>query len=266
MLTLCDDILLQIGDQLTDREKIRLSIISKNHQSLQHKFIYREKIKVRTIMYLSYFNNFERVELLDTYLLCPKFARYKYFFACTTNIPVQLIDMNITHLTFADEFNRTIKDKIPLSVTYLTFGHKFNQPIENNIPSSVTHLIFGRDFCNSIDTIPSSVTHLTFGDNFNRIIKNRLPKSVTHLTFGRSFNKKIKDSIPSSVTHLIFGTCFNHPTKGNIPPSVTHVTFGRDFYWSINYLPLSVVEVTIRYSYDRFINNDTLSRIKINRC
>lgn len=133
---------------------------------------------------------------------------------------------NMNNPTFAK-----FVSKFPLNMTHLTFEDKFNKSVKKCIPSTVTHLTFGDYFSHPIkDSIPSSVTHLIFGDSFDYQIKNFIPSSVKYLEFGYSFNKNIKGCIPASVTHLILGSCFdNSKLKGCIPPSVTHLTLDPRF-------------------------------------
>jgi len=284
MLTLNTDIFLQIGTLLTDKEKIILTMICTQMDILKHKFRYQKKVHVHKILRLSYFNNFENVELYDINNRCPKHAKQIHF---TTRVPIYPISydaVRITHLTFGDEFNHPIKKKLPSSVTHLKFGDSFNKWSPNCIPSSVTHLEFGRRFNIPIQNmIPSSVKYLSFGDYFNYPIESGIPYGVTHLKFGYCFNRIIKNDIPLSVTHLEFGNfdqpfediplsvthlSFNNhhkPIKNNIPSSVTHLRFGELFRQNFDDLPPSVVEIMISKKYDLPTSDEIMSRIKIIR-
>lgn len=107
----------------------------------------------------------------------------------------------MTHITFSNDFNLSIKNYIPQSVTHLVFGFSFDKPINGYIPSSVTHLTFGAMFDRPIDEcIPQSVVRLEFGEKFNFLTKNCIPPSVKQLKFK---NPRIcVDNILETVDHL----------------------------------------------------------------
>jgi len=98
MMTVYIDITLKISTELTDKEKLMLTMTSKQMDELKYKFRYQTKIDVDKISGLSYFDNFECVEISDAESICPKFAKYVYFVADTINIPPF-----VTHLTFDDQ-------------------------------------------------------------------------------------------------------------------------------------------------------------------
>jgi hypothetical protein len=203
------DIILNIAEFLSDREKIRLTMTSLCMNELKYIFIYKQKISLDKIFKLSYFNNFESIEIkVKTRSVRPKNTKYIHFITHTCDIP-----HIITHLKFSDDFD---------------------SPIQGYIPQSVTHLTFGRAFDQSIDhSIPKSITHLTFGAVFNQPIKNNIPKSVTHLIFGNNFNQHIKDNIPESVTHLEFGYLFKK-TINYIPKTVVEIKLDEDYILEIS--------------------------------
>jgi len=191
MLMLCSDIIIiKIGELLTDRQKIRLTMTSKSMNLLKHIFVYQKKIDITKIRNLSYFNNFECVEISNArYKRMPQKIKCVYFKASKRNIP-----LFVTHLTFDDEFDKSIDGCIPASVTHLKFGRLFNRQINNCIPSSVIHLTFGMWFNQPIkNCIPQSVTHLIFGTRFDQPISNNIPSSVTHIKFGSFFDQSIND-------------------------------------------------------------------------
>jgi hypothetical protein len=201
MLSLYDDLIIKMADELLDKQKIYMSMLSKRFDRLKFKFVYTELISLFEIRSLPYFDNFENISY-DIVMDNPKCAKYVHFLAYNTDIP-----QKITHLTLDRNFDKPINNCIPSSVTHLTFGYWFNRSINNCIPSSVTHLTFGYLFSQPINNcIPPSVTHLTLGDCFNQPINNCIPSSVTHLTLGDCFNQPINNCIPSSVTHLTLVT------------------------------------------------------------
>jgi len=171
--TLYYDVNLKIGEFLSDREKIRFSAITRDMGQLRRKFMYYEKIHVREIRHLLYFNNFEYVEISNAENIRPRFAKYIYYEARSSNIP-----SFVTHLKFHDYFNQPINYRIPTSVTHLIFGDSFNQPIFDYIPASVTHLTFSMSFVGKqTDKIPNSVTHLfmyPYNDMITEEVKSRV--------------------------------------------------------------------------------------------
>uniref|UniRef100_A0A6C0CD03 F-box and FNIP repeat-containing protein n=1 Tax=viral metagenome TaxID=1070528 RepID=A0A6C0CD03_9ZZZZ len=243
------DIGLQVSESLTNQEKIRFSMTSTYFNKLKYQFIYQNKINMARIRKLSYFNNFEFVEINDIMQevgyanILPKNVKFICFSTGKTKIP-----QYVTHLTFIDKFNQSIANCIPNSVTCITFGHSFNQSIANCIPNSVTCLTFGHSFNQSIaNCIPNSVTRLTFGHSFNQSIANCIPNSVTHLTFGCSFNQSTTNCIPNSVTHLTFGNqFFNGYPFGDVLKSVTHLTISNtciNMSWCMPFLTHLTINV-----------------------
>jgi len=271
------DIFLEIGKLLTDKDKIYLSSSSKILIDLKCKFIYHEKINIKKIITLPYFNNFECVEINNNQDMYPKYAKYIHFVAYTIEIPPfvthlifgnnfnepikNIIPHSVTHLNFGCCFNQPIEE-LPPSITHLTFGVYFDQPIQHIIPRLVTHLTFGRMLKQPIDNIPPSVTHLT-GHGFRKtnqklssithythyatnmpLIINQMPH-IMHLTFGIFFDGSIDNLIPKTIKHLIFGITFNKPIINNIPLSVTHLTFGVGFNQPIDKTASNVTHLTL---------------------
>jgi hypothetical protein len=212
MLTIYDDIFIKMSEELTDREKIYLSMTSKQLNMLKYEFIYKQMIHVYKIFKTPYFDNFECVQVSKISTKYPKAAKQIYLRAYTPHFPPF-----ITHLRY--ESNRPIFN-IPQSITHLTFFENFDQPIDNCIPSSVTHLTFGTGFDRSIkNDIPSSVTHLTFGLHFNQPIKNYIPCSVTHLKFGFFFQQSINElhhSIEEIILYYNYNTYIHEDFRSKI--------------------------------------------------
>jgi len=177
MLPICEDMVLKIGTELSDREKIRLTMVSKLMNKLKYKFTYHEKVNIKKMVNLPYFDNFECIKIKYT-TIYPKNVKFIYFNAHEIDIP-----QYVTHLTVNWDPELSIGNNIPSSVTHLTFGNWYNrtQPIKDNIPSSVTHL--------------------TFGDWFNQTIQDCVPNFITHLILGRRYEQEII-GVPSSVIEI----------------------------------------------------------------
>jgi len=190
MLTMCENIMKKISELLSDKEKIKLTMISNHMNRLKHKLMYREKIDVTKIINLSYFNNFEYVEITDfERIRIPKKVKHVYFEMQSTSSIIHLTldwdfkllakDILISkHSTFAGFFNQTIKNHLPRSVTHLTFGNYFNKPIDGIIPSSVTHLTFGWFFNQSINNVPLSVIEIKINKKYDNLISNEIASRI----------------------------------------------------------------------------------------
>uniref|UniRef100_A0A6C0CCL1 FNIp repeat-containing protein n=1 Tax=viral metagenome TaxID=1070528 RepID=A0A6C0CCL1_9ZZZZ len=243
MITRYEDMIFEIAEFLTNKEKIMFSATCIYMNSLKCQFIYSNKIHVYRITQLPYFNNFQCVKISQKGDIYPESA------------------MCIHHEVRKPGSDR--RDlRIPNNVTHLTFYMHINPIIKNYIPPTVTHLTLDKFFNNSIrDCIPPFITHLTFGKAFNKSVKNRIPASVTHLIFGDYFNHQV-DNIPPSVTHLIFGESFNQSIN-NLPDSITHLAFGRYFSKTINKIPSSVIEIKLNEEYAKNITEDVVSRVNI---
>uniref|UniRef100_A0A6C0C9F9 F-box domain-containing protein n=1 Tax=viral metagenome TaxID=1070528 RepID=A0A6C0C9F9_9ZZZZ len=239
MLSLHIDLILLISQQLSDAEKIYLTMICKQIDPIKHKMMYKTNVDMKRIISLSYFDNFENIEMYAKFDIVPKCAKRIHLYTDSTDVP----DF-VTHVTFDDRFNSPIVRKIPTSVTHITFGNYFNRLIYRDIPSSVTHVMLGRSFIHFVSgSLPTSVTHLKIDPYFvYTSMRYFVPPSVTHLSFGPNFNLPINTLIPSFVTHLAFGEKFNHP---------------------IIDIPSSVVEIAISKNHTEYIHPDLLPKILI---
>jgi len=249
MLTLHKDVIINISNKLSNREKIMWSATSKYMDMIKYKFIYHDKVHVDKIADSSYFDNFECVGINSATIKCPK--RVNSIFA-------------EIHSTLDLLFSRILKEIITQPVIHLTLRSNLDVhlSIEDYFPQP-THLIFGPYYNGKNYNIPNTITHLTFSRNFNRSIKDIIPPSVTHLTFGYNFNQCIKkDNIPPSVTHLTFGNNFNQPIIDCIPPSITHLMFGRKFKQLVgHYIPSSVTHLIFSNDYNRRLEDDIPSSV-----
>lgn len=91
----------------------------------------------------------------------------------------------MTHLFFANTFNKDSNGIIPNSVTHLTFGHAFNQDIKGCIPESVTHLTIGSYTSSTFDD------GIRFHSVFLHDITGCVPYSVIELIVSIFYPKKI---------------------------------------------------------------------------
>lgn len=200
MLSLFEEILIQICDYLSDRDKVAFTSISSDIIELKCKLVYRDKIDINRISNLPYFDNFESILIHCERTRRPKLAKQIYFIQlhCTA----KQVPKYVTHLVFSYWFNQSIAGMIPASVTHLTFGTMFDHSIENNIPPSVTHLTFGSHFDQPIGTIPASVTHLEFGYYFSQIINLDYLPNLIHLQLDRAYNRSMIVSTTS--TNIVF--------------------------------------------------------------
>lgn len=227
MLSLPFETIIEICGFISDREKIRLSAISKSMEQLKYKLSYHENIHVNAISNLPYFDNFRSVRISSANDTYPKYA------ACI-------------YMRFDRRFNDSIVDKIPLYVTHL------------NLSRCVSTLT------PAIPFIPPSVKYLNIYQ-FDYVIERGIPNTVTHLTLCTKFGLMPK-SLSSSVTHLTFDDPFDEPVNGLIPASVTHLKFGTYFNKTLeNCIPASVVELVIDKKYRKFISEDIRSRVNVVR-
>lgn len=192
------------------------------------------------------------------------------------NDSIDNLPPNVTHLSFADKFNKPVDNlKYLKHLTHITFGYKFNQPVDN-LPESLIDVTFGAKFNKPVDKLPKNLkhltfdrggaftrtvdklpdlTHLTFGFNFNRSV-DKLPKTLIYLKFGDKFNKHVYKSLPqlTNLTHLIFGFNFNKPIDHlKHLKNLTHLTFGHDFNQPLIHLPKSLRHLIIRRHYEHTI-------------
>lgn len=108
MERLCSDTVRYIGRYLLDRDKVSVIEVSKTYNNLKHMFVYRKHIKVDKIRHISYFDNFLSVILSHKTEMCPKNAKHIYWATEMRYVPP-----NVTHLTFCNGFNQSVKDIIP---------------------------------------------------------------------------------------------------------------------------------------------------------
>ena len=80
-------------------------------------------------------------------------------------------DIDIQDLWYYDQFTNIYSEsymfKLPKNITHLTFGNFFDYSIKNCIPSTITHLTFGRWFTQDIQYLPKSVIFLTLSEYYH---------------------------------------------------------------------------------------------------
>jgi len=94
MLSFCDDNYQNICKYISDRDKIRFTMISKSMSRLKHIFIYSKRIHINKIKHLPYYNNFENITI-DEECHIPKKAKYIHYVATNMHIP-----QCVTHVVF----------------------------------------------------------------------------------------------------------------------------------------------------------------------
>lgn len=282
MQTLWSDLILRIGQYLSDYDKIMFSEISREHNTFKFKFRYRKLIDVTKIYALPMFENFECVLIpkrrKNKY---PKNAKRVYFtrekskvpygvthllYRCCVILTNSCIPSTVRHIDFGDHFNLSINGCVPDTVTELKFGLYFRTPL-TWLPSNLTHLILsafnmplngvlhmtsltyldlGGSFDQKItDEIPSTVTHLNLGYSFNHPINGLRNTNIKYLKFGCQFNQSIEGNLPESLCSVAFGTEFNRKIDGLIPSSVTDLALGSKFCQKIQLLPTALQKLVI---------------------
>ena len=151
MLSLCSDIIVLLCKYSTNREKINLSMACTRLDKLKCVFMYCEKIHIGKILKLSFFDNFESVQISNETYEYPKNVKEVHLRTETTNIPE-----GVTHLKFGYDFNEPIENIIPQSVIHLIFGACFDQPIKDNLPQCLKYLELGWIFNQPIENSISS--------------------------------------------------------------------------------------------------------------
>src|SRR5688500_2422228 len=124
MLTLNTDVIANVGTYLTDKEKLRLTVVCILMNRLKYIFTYDTKIYSAIIMKLPYFDNFENAIVTNKTDMYPKKAKKLYLNADVPNIP-----QCVTHLEFGNNFKKSIKNIFPSSVTHMTLADNFTGPI-----------------------------------------------------------------------------------------------------------------------------------------
>src|SRR5687768_6913366 len=100
LLKICSDVAIKISEYLSDREKLRLAMTCIMMDKLKYKFTYCEKVNIHAISELSYFDNFESIEIFSNNIRpYPKCVKHIYFEADSDIIP-QLV----TRLNFSSRF------------------------------------------------------------------------------------------------------------------------------------------------------------------
>uniref|UniRef100_A0A6C0C7E9 F-box domain-containing protein n=1 Tax=viral metagenome TaxID=1070528 RepID=A0A6C0C7E9_9ZZZZ len=191
MQTICKDAMLKICSFLPEKDRVYLTMITTTFGILRSEMLYSKKVRFDKIKDLSYFDNFESVQLLSPTDRTPKFAKFVYYEASTHDIP-----LNVTHLSFAEGFNESIQEIIAPTVTDLEFSWDFVQPVHDCKPATVKNVTFGYYFDKGTEEI-FGVHHL-IGMNHNDHQLDALPITIVHVTYRRYFYKsKIINNAPN---------------------------------------------------------------------
>lgn len=180
-----------------------------------------------------------------------------------TQINLDLLPPNLTHLTFGIHFNLPLDHHLPPSLTHLTFENNFQIPedLPREVSSRIDHY-----WNHPLDNLPSKLTHLVLPANFNSPIL--LPSTLTHLTASSSLSI---NSLPHSLIHLEIGTIEREVT---FPPFLTYLRITRfqrcvsltlpekltefqcyESFPAESHLPDSITSLTIRTSRSTFPPN-----------
>lgn len=160
-----------------------------------------------------------------------------------------------------------IKLKLLAFVDKLVFGNKFNQNIDN-LPLYLQYLTLGSNFNQSIDNLPEflislSIHYYTSYANYINHTVNNLPKNIKYLILLNNFNNSV-DNLPNTLTYIHFGYYFNQPIN-YLPNSLVNLTLDSIYFNNcIDYLPHSIINLNIcsnnLQSYDlKIINRITHS-------
>uniref|UniRef100_A0A6C0CCM5 Uncharacterized protein n=1 Tax=viral metagenome TaxID=1070528 RepID=A0A6C0CCM5_9ZZZZ len=79
MLTLCNDVIIKISENLKDKEKINLISTTKLLNELKRKMRYVDLVFVERIESLEYFDNFENIKIENAELAYPKGVKFVHF-------------------------------------------------------------------------------------------------------------------------------------------------------------------------------------------
>jgi len=176
MFLLHKDLIYYIGQYLSNKEKIYLSMTSSSHNLLKYNFVYDDSIDAKLVAHLSYYDNFTFIKTTRLDKLFPKNIKH-------------------LHLTMGSNICDPIKNPIPASVTNLTLVLSDTLP-ENTVRTN--EMI--------ADYITNSVTHFTLHMNTG-YIKRILNDTPIEFTCLRKNNPKIFVSYPDSVISITTYLC-----------------------------------------------------------
>lgn len=207
----------------------------------------------------------------------------------------EIFPNNLKHLTFGNDFNRSVNIGYLPNLTSLTLGHGFCKEIlPNTLPKTLIFLNIGDKYDESfeVDVLPKNLKYLTLGKNFNSHIEN-LPENLISLTFGKKFKQsllylpknlrylRLGDNFnkytakwPNKLSELYFGNDFNQPINNlldgltrlsfgknfgrfvsKLPDNIKNLSFGDDFNHPLPSLPKKLVKLTLGKNYNENINN-----------
>jgi len=177
---------------------------------------FHEMINIDKIKNSLWFDNFTKVTINEK-----------------VNLPI-----NITHLTFDNNFNESINGYVPSTVTHLTFGKNFNQklvtyyPIDYDLAAKYSLMLDSPEkYATEIELfkkehkyigkapdyhVPNGVTHVVFGEHFNQDIKECLPPSIKEIVCVGNINREWKSEIIRLLENAYDDLLYETPTHGHI--------------------------------------------------
>jgi hypothetical protein len=81
---------------------------------------------------------------------------------------------NITHLKLGNIITPIATNPYFAKVTHLTFSDYFNMSIKNCVPPSVKYLKFGLHFRQSLDSVPSFVLQIEVHSGYNMKVSEEI--------------------------------------------------------------------------------------------
>ena len=165
------------------------------------------------------------------------------------------LPMNVTHLTFDDEFNESVLGYVPHTVTHLTFGKKFDQDI---ITSGEMDDSLIKELVSLMDTAKTNPAALELFKKEHEYLGDppqyHIPKGVTHVTFGENFRRVVIACFPSSTKEIICVGNINGHWKYKITNLVRNACHEL-FYDSVGEDSVTLILKKSKYSISEVIHS-----------
>lgn len=258
------DVILQITDYLSDKEKINFLSVDKKTYLLVHHVTLNQYYKLNNIINLPFYDRFESVIIenyIDDKISFPKKIK-QLVMILDDDVIIKNLPKNIQTLAILG--SSSIEIEIPANVVFL-YMHD-NVRILNEIPHICKKITFYGILRK--DIIPNYIKNLEL-DNLDEEIKDFIPKSVKRLglnldpncfwqfncsnipghieelVFGNNFNENLVSKFPSSITSIIFGENFNQPLQNHLPDNLEILSLGPAFSQSLKDLPESLIIIRL---------------------